>query len=245
MEKKSFQIGFFHNLGDNFHNMIKPRILSTRSMMVKVCGITCLDQLRELDKMLVDFAGFDFRNGSSNLIVDRLKPMDLKYADVDIKKVGVFYNQSLDFIREMILEYGLDLVQLNGNESPDLCQSLNDDIVVIKKILLDQDQEKHLSALINQYDDVCDYYMLDASIPGNRGGITSAFNWNFLEQAHIEKPFFIGGLGLKPMDAQRIHSFKHPDFIGVDLDGHFDKEPGIKDTAMVLSFMRAVNQVVN
>ena len=225
--------------------MIKPRILSVRSKMVKVCGITCIKQLEELNKMLVDFAGFDFRNGSSNLVVEKINPTDLKYANVDVKKVGVFANQSHDFIRETILNYGLDLVQLNGNESPELCQSLSEEITVIKKIFLDQEQEKHLSTFINEYDDVCDYYVLDAQIPGNRGGITSAFDWDFLANANIEKPFFIGGSGLKPIDAHRIHSFKHPDFLGVDLDGHFEKEKGIKDTAMVLSFMRAVNQVVN
>jgi phosphoribosylanthranilate isomerase len=225
--------------------MIKPRILQTRSMMVKVCGITNLDQLGELDKMLVDFVGFNFCNGNPTNIIGKIPALDLKYANVDVKKVGIFSNQSLDFIHETILDFGLDLVQLNGNEHPDLCRSLSDEITVIKTIYLDKDQELKLYDYINLYDDVCDYYSFDAMIPGNRGGVTTAFNWDTLETANIEKPFFIGGDGIKPIDAPRIHAFKHPDFIGVDLNHHFDKEPGLKDTSMILSFMRAVNQVVN
>ena len=99
--------------------------------------------------------------------------------------------------------------------------------------------------MLEGYDEVCDYYSFDSNQKHIRGGITKAFDWKMIGDTSIEKPFFIGGGGIRPSDAPMIHRFKHPDFFGVDINNNFEKEPGVKDTALVLSFMRAVNQVDN
>ena len=61
----------------------------------------------------------------------------------------------------------------------------------------------------------------------------------------IEKPFFIGSEFIKPSDAPAFQQFKHPDFLGIELGCQFEKDANTKDTAMILSFSRALNQVVN
>jgi len=126
-----------------------------------------------------------------------------------------------------------------------MCKILSKEIEVIKTFYIDDFDSDSIHNIINDYDDACDYYSFDSNIKSNRGGITNAFDWKMIGDTSIEKPFFIGGGGIKPSDAPTIHQFKHPDFFGVDINNNFEKEDGIKDTALVLSFMRAVNQVMN
>jgi phosphoribosylanthranilate isomerase len=212
---------------------------------MKVCGITSIEQLEQLDKLFVDYAGFVFDVKSYQNVYGKIPAEEIKYADVDIKKVGVFTNLDYRSILETVKVYGLDLIQLNGSESPEMCKMLSKEIEVIKTFYIDDFDSDSIHNIINDYDDACDYYSFDSNIKSNRGGITNAFDWKMIGDTSIEKPFFIGGGGIKPSDAPTIHQFKHPDFFGVDINNNFEKEDGIKDTALVLSFMRAVNQVMN
>ncbi len=214
-------------------------------MNMKVCGITSIEQLEQLDKLFVDYAGFVFDVKSYQNVYGKIPAEEIKYADVDIKKVGVFTNLDYRSILETVKVYGLDLIQLNGSESPEMCKMLSKEIEVIKTFYIDDFDSDKIHNIINDYDDACDYYSFDSNIKSNRGGITNAFDWKMIGNTSIEKPFFIGGGGIKPSDAPTIHQFKHPDFFGVDINNNFEKEDGIKDTALVLSFMRAVNQVMN
>ena len=214
-------------------------------MNMKVCGITSIEQLEQLDKLFVDYAGFVFDVKSYQNVYGKIPAEDIKYADVDIKKVGVFTNLDYRSILDTVKVYGLDLIQLNGAESPEMCKMLSKEIEVIKTFYIDDFDSDSIHNIINDYDDACDYYSFDSNIKSNRGGITQAFDWKMIGDTSIEKPFFIGGGGIKPSDAPTIHQFKHPDFFGVDVNNNFEKEDGIKDTALVLSFMRAVNQVMN
>ena len=214
-------------------------------MNIKVCGITSLDQLTQLDLLHVDYAGLVFDRKSYQYVADKIEAEEIKYADLDIKKVGVFVNEGFDEIMETVTKYGLDLVQLSGTESPDVCNLLSKELTVIKTFYIDHFDADMINNMINEYDESCDYYSFDSNLKSNRGGITNAFDWKMIGNTSIEKPFFIGGGGVKPSDAPTIHQFKHPDFFGVDINNNFEKEPGLKDTALVLSFIRAVNQVVN
>lgn len=214
-------------------------------MNIKVCGITSMEQLIQLDKLLVDYAGIVFDKKSYQCAVGKLSAEELKYADIEIQKVGVFVNQSIDYITETALTYGIDMIQLNGDESPEFCKMLSEEFSIIKTFYIDHFDSDRINKMLKDYDEACDYYSFDSALKSNRGGITKAFDWKMIGDTSIEKPFFIGGGGIKPSDAPTIHQFKHPDFYGVDINQNFEKEPGIKDTALVLSFMRAVNQVVN
>jgi phosphoribosylanthranilate isomerase len=59
---------------------------------MKVCGITSIEQLEQLDKLFVDYAGFVFDVKSYQNVYGKIPAEEIKYADVDIKKVGVFNN---------------------------------------------------------------------------------------------------------------------------------------------------------
>ena len=90
-------------------------------MNIKVCGITEMKQLQQLDGLDIDFAGLIFYKESPRYIGDKISREDLKRADLDLKKVGVFVNPEMIEVLDAIDEYGLDAVQLHGDESPEMC----------------------------------------------------------------------------------------------------------------------------
>jgi phosphoribosylanthranilate isomerase len=207
-------------------------------MDIKVCGITEMKQLQQLDGLEIDFAGLIFYKDSPRYIGDKISKTELKKADLDTKKVGVFVNPTMIEVLDAIDEYGLDVVQLHGDESPEMCEDLSSEVEVIKVFSI-KDGNIDIDAMVKDYDAVCDYYLFDKATDYSIGGTGQQFDWTILTKAKIEKPFFLsGGIGVE--DAAKIKAFKHPDFFGVDINSRFEKTPGVKDMGMVLQFRQAM-----
>lgn len=201
-------------------------------MNIKVCGITDMKQLQQLDGLDIDFAGLIFYPDSPRYVAGKLSPKDVKKADFDIRKTGVFVNPELIDVLDAIDEYGLQVVQLHGDESPGLCEDLSAEVEVIKAFRIRGNED--INALVAPYDAVCDYYLFDTGgLKESFGGTGQQFDWGLLAGARIEKPFFLsGGIGVE--DLARIRAFKHPDFFGVDVNSKMEISPGVKDMSKVL-----------
>jgi phosphoribosylanthranilate isomerase len=208
-------------------------------MNIKVCGITQLKQLQQLDGLNIEFAGLIFVKDSPRYVGETLDKDAVKNADFDLKKVGVFKNPEMIDVLDAIDEYGLDAVQLHGDESPEMCEDLSSEVEVIKAFSIDADT-KDIDALVADYDAVCDYYLFDTkTADGETGGTGKQFDWKVLAKAKIEKPFFLSG-GISVGDIAKIKKFKHPDYLGVDINSRFEKEPGVKDMGLVLQFKQGM-----
>jgi phosphoribosylanthranilate isomerase len=217
-------------------------------MNTKVCGITSLKQLQQLDGLDIDFAGLIFYKDSPRYVGDKIAADDLKNSDFDLKKVGVFVNAGYDEIMQVVEDYGLDVVQLHGDESPELCEELSEDVEVIKAFKV-KDSKVSIDEMVADYDEVCDYYLFDTGplqtspeggdLPALHGGTGKQFDWKVLSKAKIEKPFFLsGGIGVD--DIAKVKGFKHPDYYAVDINSKVEKEPGIKDMGLVLQFRQGL-----
>ena len=209
-------------------------------MNIKVCGITEMKQLQQLDCLDIDFAGLIFYKESPRYIGDKISKSELKKADLDTKKVGVFVNPEMIEVLDAIDEYCLDAVQLHGDESPGMCEDLNSEVEVIKAFRVTDDAD--IDKLVAPYDAVCDYYLFDTDgLKESFGGTGKQFDWSILTRAKIEKPFFLsGGIGVE--DAAKVKAFTHPDFFGVDINSKFEKSPGVKDMGAVLQFRQAMKR---
>jgi phosphoribosylanthranilate isomerase len=210
-------------------------------MNIKVCGITQLKQLQQLDGLNIDFAGLIFHKESPRYVVGKISKEELQSTDFDIKKVGVFVNAGYDEIIEMVEDYGLDVVQLHGEESPELCEQLSDDVEVIKAFSIGEGIDS-IDELVADYDEVCDYYLFDtASKDGKAGGTGEKFDWKLIAKSKIEKPFFLSG-GISVEDVAKIKAFKHPDYFGIDVNSRFEKSPGVKDMALLLQLKQGLKK---
>ena len=207
-------------------------------MNIKVCGITQFKQLQQLEALNIDYAGLIFYKDSPRYMGDKITGKQVKDADFDIKKVGVFVNPSYSELLDAIDEYGLDIVQLHGNETPELCEELSAEVEVIKAFRIAGDESINIDEMVMPYDAACDFYLFDtAGLKESFGGTGQQFDWGILKKAKIEKPFFLSG-GIGPDDVQKVRAFKHPDFFAIDINSKFETAPGVKDMAAILKFLQ-------
>ncbi len=209
-------------------------------MKIKVCGNRDLNQLKELEKLDIDYAGLIFYQQSPRYILKKITGKEIRDLHLSIPKVGVFVNANEEEIMQQIEDFDLDLVQLHGDETASFCSRISNHIKVIKAFRI-ADFEANVDWLVKEYDEVCDYYLFDKANAGLYGGTGEKFNWNLLENSVIGKPFFLSG-GISSEDAAALKSFHHPFFYGVDVNSRFEKEPGIKDMRLIKEF---VNQLKN
>lgn len=213
-------------------------VYKRKTMNIKICGITEMKQLQQLDGLDIDFAGLIFYPDSPRYVGDKLNKKEIKKADFDLKKVGVFVNPEMIDVLDAIDDYGLEVVQLHGDESPEMCEDLSSEVEVIKAFRITGNED--IDKLVAPYDAVCDYYLFDTGgLKESFGGTGQQFDWNILSKAKIEKPFFLsGGIGVE--DAAKVKAFKHPDLFGVDINSKFESAPGVKDMKLILQFKQAM-----
>ena len=199
---------------------------------IKVSGITEVKQLNQLDGLGIDYAGLIFSKDSPLCVTGKLKPEELKKVDLEIKKVGVFKDPEMIDVLDAIEDYGLDAVELHGNESPQMCEDLSSAVEVIKVFRVGKD-DVDIDELVEPYDDASDYYLFEAG--------TGSFDWSVLKKSRIEKPFFLSG-NIGPGDIKKIKSFRHPDFFGIDINEQFEKNSGVKDMVSILQFKQGLKK---
>lgn len=209
-------------------------------MRVKVCGMTELDQVKQLDAMGADFAGFIFYPKSPRYVVRHLAGEQLKKARLRLGKVGVFVNATYDEVMKQVDAYGLDMVQLHGDETPRFCEQLSNYITVIKVFRMGENDP--IDWLIRPYQDFCDMFLFDTEGVGY-GGTGKKFNWDTLKPAHIDKLYFLSG-GIELSDTERLNAFsKEPvarKLFAIDINSKFETSPGVKDLKKVRALLDAV-----
>lgn len=202
-------------------------------MKLKVCGLTSLGQLQQVHVLKADYAGLIFYEKSKRYAHEKLKSVASEIKNQPVKKVGVFVNADMGFLKSLVAEYGLRAVQLHGDESPEFCKALQPHVEVIKVFRMNA-AVKNVDALLEPFQTVCDYFLFDTDAAGY-GGSGRRFDWTVLQSAAINKPFFLSG-GIGPDDMGILKSFQHPFVHAVDINSRFETAPGIKDMEKVKAF---------
>ncbi|MBR1932601.1 MAG: phosphoribosylanthranilate isomerase [Prevotella sp.] len=217
-------------------------------MKIKVCGMRDGENIRQVSELGADYIGFIFWEHSprnvtmipthAGIIPDRAG--DLSALTFSPLKVGVFVDEMPQNIITRVVNFGLDAVQLHGQESPTLIRNLRrtldpdirPGIQFWKAISIQQpeDLEKYKT-----YEDCVDLFVFDTKCP-TVGGSGQHFDWSVLNAYHGEKPFLLSG-GIGPDDAERVKAFHHPRCIGIDVNSRFETEPGIKNIQKLKTFL--------
>lgn len=197
-------------------------------MIIKICGLKNSEELKRIDQACSpDFLGLIFYPNS---------PRNFEASDgftpTTGDKVGVFVNATEEEIIEQIKAEHLTCVQLHGEESPELCMSLEGIVNVIKVFSIDADFD---FKKVDRYHNACDYFLFDTATP-TKGGSGQQFPWQKLNEYHGTKPFLLSG-GIGPKDVEAILDIKHPGLVGVDLNSRFEDEPGIKNITQLKYFI--------
>jgi indole-3-glycerol phosphate synthase len=205
-------------------------------LKIKVCGMKHPHNIKDLSTLPIDMIGLIFYEKSPRYAGD-LDAKALGTLPDSIRKAGVFVNASKAYILSRIEQYGLQLVQLHGNESPAFCRELKScGVKVIKAFPIREAGD--LAASI-PYENACDYFLFDTKTP-QFGGSGKKFDWEILASYTGKTPFFLSG-GIGAEDADAIQQIKHPWLYAIDLNSKFETAPGVKDINKLREFLRVKN----
>jgi len=205
---------------------------------VKVCGLTDPSNVKEIMEAKPDFMGFIFYPGSPRYVGEYPEITLFDQVPSRIKKTGVFLNEDNQKIVVLANRFGLDIVQLHGNESPVACFELKSSgLSVIKSFNIDMEFGFDL---LDRYAPCCDYFLFDSKSEA-AGGSGRKFNWEKLEEYAKGKPFFLSG-GIGPEDTELLNSVNNKYLFAVDINSLFETAPGIKDSCRVKTFINAIKK---
>ena len=191
------------------------------------------ENIRAVEALGVDWIGFIFYPPSKRYV--DIVP---SYLPKEAKRVGVFVNESIETIVDKATLFSLDIVQLHGDESPDMCQLLMEkQIKVIKAFGF---STSFPSEKIAQYEDSCYYFLFDTQTP-THGGSGRKFDWNILQHYEGNTPFLLSG-GIGTNDISAIQEFSHPLCIGIDINSQFELSPANKDIQSIQQFLKSLKQ---
>lgn len=204
---------------------------------VKVCGLTKLNQIKELIDLKVDFLGFIFYEKSPRYVLNYLSLKQI--AEVPhFKKVGVFVNEDLEKIIEISGQSDLNFIQLHGDETEEfiseLRQKLNSKIAIIKVIRIGNLTE-NLESKIHNLKSKIDYLLFDTDSKAF-GGTGKTFDWNILNEIKIPIPYFLSG-GISLENVHQLSTINHQP-IALDINSKFEIEPGNKDLEKIKEFIK-------
>jgi len=192
---------------------------------VKICGITCLEDALLAAELGADALGFVFAPSPRRISPEAARGIVAELPPF-VVKVGVFVNSSLADIGEIMSFCNLDLAQLHGEESPEICQALFPRVIKsFTPQTLPNPEELRL------------YRVAAFLLDGEKSGNTPPEHlWQLAREL---KPFgrvILAG-GLKPENVSQAISMVSP--YGVDVASGVERAPGKKDRIKLKDFLKA------
>ena len=201
---------------------------------VKICGITALEDAQLAADLGAWALGMIFWPGSP-------RACPLEQAEVigaqlhrRVELTGVFVNATLDHVAETADICRFTLLQLHGDEGPAYCREVarRTGARVIKAARVrDAASVRDLEAFHT------DFHLLDADVPGQRGGTGQSFSWELAGTHRGAVPLILAG-GLTPDNVGEAVRVAAP--FAVDTASGTEASPGHKDPAKLTAFFRAV-----
>ena len=222
----------------------------SKNFLVKVCGMRDADNIREVEQCSINWMGFIFWPKSSRYVSEVPE-----YLPKKCKRVGVFVDASIGDIMSQTEAFGLDIIQLHGQESPSYITQLRPHLEalshsstprpyrggtrggvgIIKALNIATVADLEAA---KRYEGVVDYLLFDTK--GKMvGGNGEKFDWSVLDSYAGETPFLLSG-GIGPDDGERVRAFQHPKCIGIDLNSKFELSPALKDVEKLKRFLENV-----
>ena len=195
-----------------------------KGIRLKICGMKYPDNIIEVATLQPDYLGFIFHKPSPRYFEEIIPELPKS-----IKKVGVFVDETVEFIANKIEKHKLNTIQLHGHESPEMCKLIKSTKVEIIKVFSIKNEFDF--SILTPYEEVCDYFLFDTKgkLPGGNG---YTFDWTVLSNYPSTKPFFLsGGIGISELEnvwsfLQRQES-KYCD--AIDVNSKFEIKPGLKN----------------
>lgn len=198
---------------------------------VKICGITREEDAKAAVQCGCDAIGLVFfepsprfvRPDAASRIATQLPPF--------VDAVGLFVDATPTFVRDILSQVRLDLLQFHGEETPEYCRQFG--VPYLKAVRVKP--ETNLLQYAAAYADA-KALLLDAYVSGTPGGTGTTFDWTLIPQ-DFPMPIILAG-GLDAGNVSEAIQQCRP--YAVDVSGGVERQKGIKDADKIAAFMRGV-----
>ena len=197
-------------------------------MLIKICGITRIDDAHAAVELGAGALGFIFWPKSPRFI-DPFRARDIvRSLPPFVAAVGVFVNQPGDYVNGVASLVGLTVVQLHGDEDRAFAERIRRP--VIKAIGFTNDEA--VKAWSPRYT-----VLLDAHDPEQRGGTGQTIDWSRAAAAAASGRIVLSG-GLRPENVAAAIASVRP--FGIDVSSGVEDAPGIKNPERLKALFDAI-----
>ncbi len=200
--------------------------------LVKICGITCAEDALYAESLGADILGFVFAESPRRASIELLRGLkDIKALKVAVVVTDEQGGSFPEEVKSLLGDGLLDAVQFHGDELPDACSRLAFPYYKAVRAGTEADLEeagKFRSPRV----------LLDARVPGVRGGSGQQVDRQLARKASETKPLWLAG-GIDAENAAEIVKDLHPELI--DLSSGVEKSPGKKDHHKLKSLFEALD----
>jgi phosphoribosylanthranilate isomerase len=204
-------------------------------MKLKICGMK--HNIEEVADLQPDYLGFIFWKPSKRFFDGSIPKLHRATG-----KVGVFVDANIDEILNYTNTYGLNAIQLHGNESPEFCANLKEQFenrnIKIDILKVFSIKDRFDFSQLSAYEKSSDFFLFDTKgkLPGGNG---YQFNWEVLKGYPSKKPYFLsGGIGLEELDnvLEFLQKEESKYCHAIDVNSKFELSPGLKDIDKLKKF---------
>ena len=198
---------------------------------LKICGLTCEEDIAAVNEVKPDFAGFVIQvpGRRRSLTTEQVK-VRVEGLDQDILPVGVFVNAAPELPISLLRDGTLWAAQLHGEEEEDYIEKIQNmtgkPVIKAFSIKTPEDVQRALRS-------PADYILLDQGA----GGTGESFDWTLVPP--IRRPFFLAG-GIGPGNIRSAIGTLHP--WAVDMSSSLETE-GKKDPEKLRQIVRMLKQI--
>jgi phosphoribosylanthranilate isomerase len=200
--------------------------MTTDALFIKVCGITRLTDALHAVEHGATAVGFVLWPRSPRAVTVERAADIIAELPSNVMTVGVFVNEPVDAIRQVVERARLTAVQLHGDEPPAYADAL--DWPVIRAVSVNDIGEAseawspETALLVDNID------------PVRRGGTGAAIDWSQAAVIAQKRRVVLAG-GLTPDNVASAIRAVRP--YGVDVSSGVESAPGVKDFDKVAQFI--------
>ena len=205
-------------------------------MLVKICGITRAVDAEAAVAAGAQALGFVFWPGSPRRVDPATARRIARALPPFVLRIGVFVDARREELARVAEEVGLDLLQLHGNEPPELLADLPRRAIKSVRVGDDFAVEDAL-----RYEGRAAAILLDTRVEGGLpGGTGQTFDWTRVRSVREKASFLMLAGGLNAGNVRVALTAVRPD--GVDVSSGVESAPGRKDAEKVRAFVAAVRE---
>lgn len=201
--------------------------------LVKICGVTRLQDAQVAVEAGADFLGFIRAPKSPRYLEPGAIAAITRELPEHVRTVAVFVNAPLDDIRRTVEAAAIDIIQLHGDEPDGFTEALGRDRVW-RVVHLGTSDDVTRAATLD-----CAAILADSATGGMRGGTGQVGDWTLAAALAVQRRMVLAG-GLRSENVAEAVRAVHP--WAVDVSSGVEREPGIKDPDRLRTFVRAAKR---